>query len=358
MINEELINKFRDAVNANDYVLFKYRKNQNRNQWNCICSAMDWITVAVEYISKATHKKSNSIEVFAYISSIDIVVESVQQLHRVLCNTSKVIYSDANDIFYDNQFGQTDLVYFKTIRACFGAHPVNLSDPSDTQNLSKKRFACWSGSNFGKGDFSVILYSNQLDGKNIFLDISFNQLDAFLNKYYSYLEILIEEIKRQYVEICLKMENLKFSCEGTPLAKLNILKEECRSRLNNDYYRSTIDELYLLFETPVTCKSNVRLVTQYQKALIRLIDEISNNLQSMKLVDLRNDYLLSPTPKGLQNGWGYWYGKLFESISGSGYLSLLWLDKIEELFQGHFIFQYDSYKELFLLVNAALYEAL
>ena len=57
-----------------------------KNQWGCICSAMDWITVAIEYIIQFHTSKENvqSMEMYAYISSIDVVWEGVQQLHRVL----------------------------------------------------------------------------------------------------------------------------------------------------------------------------------------------------------------------------------------------------------------------------------
>lgn len=356
MMNEDLIKEFRDAVNANDFVLFKYKNNQDRNHWNCICSAMDWITVAIEYISKDHHKREDSIEVFAYISSIDIVIEAVQQLYRVLCNTKKTLFAEDKDIFADNQFGQTDIEYFKTIRACFGAHPVNLDEPSETHNKSKRRFASWSGNGFGKGDYSIILYSNQPDGDYIYLDINFKQLNAFLIMYYSYLETLINEIERQYNEFRSKMASRKFKCEGKPLIRLAILGKECALRLNNDYYRTIIDELCLIYETPVSCDNNIEMVVQYKNALTKLIDEISDNLQNMKIRDLEYNSILDPRPEGLQNGWGYWYEKLSQYIFGSGYPPQLWLKNIEEIFKRHFVFEYDNYNELYLLVKAALYK--
>lgn len=317
---------------------------------------MDWITVAIEYISETHHRRENSIEVFAYISSIDIIIEAVQQLYRVLCNTKNTLFAEDKDIFVDNQFGQKDLEYFKTIRACFGAHPVNLDEPSDSHNKSKRRFASWSGNGFGKGDYSVILYSNQPDGDHICLDINFQQLNAFLIKYYSYLETLINEIERQYNDFRLKMISRKFICEGTPLERLAILKKECALRLNNDYYRTTIDELCLLYKTPISCDNNVEMVVQYKSALTKLIDEINDNLQNMKICNLEYDSILDPQPVCLRNGWGYWYEKLSHYIFGSGYPPQIWLKNIEEIFKEHFVFEYESYNELYLLVKAALYK--
>ena len=50
MISLDKINEFRDEVNSDKFVLSKYKMVNGKNQWGCICSAMDWITVAIEYI--------------------------------------------------------------------------------------------------------------------------------------------------------------------------------------------------------------------------------------------------------------------------------------------------------------------
>ena len=78
-----LINEFREVVNKNNFTYFRYSNNRNKNQWNCICSAMDWITVAVEHLADYPKKRAGnlgSIEMYSYISSVDIIVEAVQQL--------------------------------------------------------------------------------------------------------------------------------------------------------------------------------------------------------------------------------------------------------------------------------------
>ena len=64
----ELIDDFRRKVEEHDFVLFKYRDVQCRDKWSCICSAMDWITVGMEYISDVKNGKrscTQSMEMFA-----------------------------------------------------------------------------------------------------------------------------------------------------------------------------------------------------------------------------------------------------------------------------------------------------
>lgn len=353
-----LINEFREVVNENNFTYFRYSNNRDKNQWNCICSAMDWITVAVEHLAGYSRKRAcdlGSIEMYSYIASVDIIVEAVQQLHRVIFSTSEQLFSKDTDCFPQNKFNKNDLDYFKTIRSCFGAHPVNLDEPGKEQDRSMRRFASWSGGNFGDGDFSVILYSNQIGGNDIFLSIDMNQVLTFAQKYYSYLQVLTHELKQQYVTFCAEMKFKRFCYSGDVLSRLHTLRTECKSRLNNDYYRTAIDELILIFETSITCKNNREMVASYYVALESLINEIYHNLQEMNLVDLEYDDLLYPVSDKLPNGWGYWREKLSEHVFGNGYPPEVWINRIENIFGDLFELTYSNYNELFVLVQASVY---
>ena len=359
MIRPELISEFRNYVNSNEWTLFAYKNVDNRNQWNCICSAMDWIEVSAIYLSK--HPLSGvtsdmSIEVFSYIACVDIIVEAIEQLHRVIYKTNERVFDQDNDCFPENLFQQNDREYFKNIRACFGAHPVNLHDPEEPDNKYAKRFASWSGGGIGKGDFSVVLYSNKVGGNNIILGIEFAQLAAFADKYYSHLTQIKNELNSQYEEFCSRKRNEKFSCIGDPLARLRILKEESSVRLDNDYYRISIDELIRTLETPITCEANKALVDRYYNHLETVIDEIHENLQTMNFKDLKDDTVdFSAKQIPLPNGWVYWVEKLNDARLGLGYHEIVWGRRIRELFEGWFVFQYESNQELYVLVQAALY---
>lgn len=358
MLDIELINVFRGVVNEHNFTYFRYSNNRDKNQWNCICSAMDWITVAVEHLAGYPRKRASelgSIEMYSYIASVDIIVEAVQQLHRVIFSTAEQLFSKDADCFPGNIFSKNDLDYFKTIRSCFGAHPVNLDEPGKEQDRSMRRFASWSGGNFGDSDFSVILYSNQVGGKDIFLSIDMDRVLVFAQKYYTYLQVLIGELKRQYVTFCAEMKAKRFCYAGDVLSRLHTLRTECKARLDNAYYRTTIDELILIFGTSITCKNNREMVEAYYVALESLIEEIYHNLQEMNLVDLEYDGLLYPVSDKLPNGWGYWREKLSEYVFGNGYPPEVWIDRIENIFGDLFELTYSNYNELFVLVQASAY---
>ncbi len=140
---------------------------------------MDWIEVVVDSIDtnnlSCKNDNESSIKVMTFITCIDVLWEAVQQLHRVFFHTNKVPFATDNSSFKNKLFSANDNNYFKTIRACFAAHPINLNDYFSGDDKREQRYASWSGGGFGKGDFSVILYSNQPDKDSIFLDIHFDE---------------------------------------------------------------------------------------------------------------------------------------------------------------------------------------
>ena len=102
-------------------------------------------------------------------------------------NTENIPFVNEKSVFQHKKFETTDNKYFKTIRACFATHPVNLKDDFSGEKKVEQRYASWSGGGFGKGDFSVILYSNQPDKNPEFLDIYFSELLRFAEQRYAYL---------------------------------------------------------------------------------------------------------------------------------------------------------------------------
>ena len=360
MISTELILDFRDFVNSNDWTLFRYKDIDNRNKWNCICSAMDWIEVAAQYLeshSLSELKEYDSIDFYAIVSCIDIIVEAIEQLNRVINPTKKQIFEKDRDCFPDNRFHQCDKEYFKNIRAWFGAHPVNLDEPTNPNNNTIRRFASWSKKGVKPGTFSIVLYSNQLKDNVIIEEIAFSQLSSFAEKYYQNLHELKSSLKKQYTDFCAKMKKKKIHLDGDPVQKLSILQEESKKRLDNSYYSNQIDEMIRIFSTTISCTDIDLLVENYRNHLLPIIDEIRNNLQNMTLEELSIDVCtVYKDIKCLPMGWDYYVNKLSDARLGGGYPAVVWSDRIRDIFSGRFVQEYESFQELYLLVRAALFE--
>lgn len=171
-----------------------------------------------------------------FIVCIDVLWEAIQQLHRVLLNTENIPFVNEKSVFQHKKFETTDNKYFKTIRACFATHPVNLKDDFSGEKKVEQRYASWSGGGFGKGDFSVILYSNQPDKNPEFLDIYFSELLRFAEQRYAYLSNLMDEIDRQTVDYCNEWKNKRIRRVNSVVEQIEILIHESKVRLDNDYY--------------------------------------------------------------------------------------------------------------------------
>jgi len=77
---------------------------------------MDWITVAVTNINDMKKDNSNidiqSMQIYSYISSIDIISEAITQLYRVIVNKKTIPFKGEKSIFTDNSLFKDDNDYF------------------------------------------------------------------------------------------------------------------------------------------------------------------------------------------------------------------------------------------------------
>jgi hypothetical protein len=354
-IDIELITKFRDKVNSNSYfVLQRYKNVNEKNQWNIICSCMDWISVAIRNLHDMKSNNTNidvlSMQTYLYISSIDIIFEAITQLHRVLACDNSIPFKNDNSFFQKNTPFEhmDDNTYFKHIRATFGAHPVNLNDKSG------QWFASWPyKDSMNEYDFQVRLYSNKINQDDITFGIKFSELNNFLNSRYSYLNDLIEMIDNQYDIYILEKKEQIINTDSNIIKQLEILLEEAKDRLNNDYYVYAVIDLLKIFNTKLS--SNNSFEQKYKEDLKKVIDEIHKNLQTMKIVDLLTDNILYPDyPLSLS----YEMSKLLPILSHPTYDPLFdfYLKQINDKSNKEIvIYKNDSNNEIFLKVKILMY---
>lgn len=206
-MDRDLIDKFRGKANEHSYCQRKYSCINGKNLWHCICSAMDWITVGVTNIDFHPdlqlfgHNEEKTLGILMLLMQVAMIKEGIEQLHRVLANTDGIYLNTDTSIWGDNPYFQTDNEYFETLRACFGAHPVNLKGFKGIEN-EKKRFASWPF--VAINGFEVLLYPSTSTGCDLALNISFDQLERYAIKRYCHLRDLISLIDTDMAE-----ENLR-----------------------------------------------------------------------------------------------------------------------------------------------------
>ena len=129
-LNPDLIEQFRNQFNKENFGHLRYSNRNNNNDFSAICSSMDWIETAMEYINnfKLSTFSANiiSMEIFSFIMAVDIIYSCINTMHQVIFNKENPPFNDSNDIFKLNIDDKDDNTHFKKIRAAFGAHPTDL----------------------------------------------------------------------------------------------------------------------------------------------------------------------------------------------------------------------------------------
>lgn len=340
VVNDDKISDFRDLVNSNSSFVYQTYKDKNgKNLFNLICSCMDWITVSIRHLENASdfdkHIDTKVMQMFSLISSIDLISGSIVQLHRVFINPKTLPFAGEKKCFTSRLFAdEDDNNYFKTIRACFGAHPVNLNQSN------AKRFASWPfDSHSNTAELTVHLYSANINDEDLSLHLNRNELLEFLTTRYDYLDVIADKIESLFIEYQKNLSKQPIESKYEPLEQLYVLKAESVKRLDNDYYNSEIDDLIMIFEAEVTDPELVSIADSYKDSLIPLIEEIKSNLQSMNIVDLKNAYELR-VRSDLRRELSYELGKFYSWIHGDRYDPLLhcYFERFNAVTDGKFNF--------------------
>lgn len=355
-VSDNKISDFRDLVNSHSSFVYKvYRNKDGKNYWNIICSCMDWISVSIRYLRNAPELSSDIdvrvMQMFSLISSIDIVSESITQLHRVFINKKSLPFDGEKECFSQRLFDEDDNSYFKTIRASFGAHPVNLNQSNS------KRFASWPFNSFtNSGELMVCLYSNQVDEEDLMMSLNVDELFVFLIKRYNYLDVISKAISSHYDDFKYELINHSIGYITDPLEQLYVLRDESVKRLDNEYYNNLINDLIRIFESKQLEPELDIMVSDYKQSLISLIDEIRVNLQTMNIIDLENEHILNPQ-SDIRKVLNYEIGKFYSWIYGNNDDPLLsyYLERFNELTDFRFNFSTnDSTNSLFVKLKLML----
>lgn len=357
IVSDCKISDFRDLVNSNSKFVYQiYKDKGGKNLFHLVCSCMDWISVSVRHLENMSELDSNidvkCMQIYSLISSIDLISESVTQLHRVFVNEKSVPFKNEKSCFSNRLIEhEDDNTYFKTLRACFGAHPVSLNQ-SDS-----KRFASWPfKSHLTSADLTVHLYSREVDEKDLTLNLYISELLEFLTTRYEYLDVIATRIQSLFEEYRKELSKQLIETKSDPLEQLYVLRAESEKRLDNDYYRGEIDDLIMIFEAKVNDVELVPLAEDYKNSLLPTIEEIKSNLQSMSIIDLKTSTDLRHQSV-LSRKLSYELPKFYSWIYSDKYDPLLdyYFERLNTVTEGKFKFSESDTRNLtFLKVKLML----
>ncbi|KQU17418.1 hypothetical protein ASG65_26455 [Bacillus sp. Leaf13] len=298
-LNRNLIEEFRDKVNERPIFQEKLRNVKGKNHWNVICSAMDWISVAAEGLPAINLEKPkgmgydhlDTINLMQYIITVDILVESITQLFRVIDGTNSHPLSKNSEIFKQSKLSDDD--YFKHIRAVFSTHPVNLKSVDGVKREDGERFfASWvarSGVTLsGPNDFYVLLYSNDPKKDQVNpLGIKVEDINLYAEKRYKLLENLIKKVDHINTEHLNSSKQSIIPTVTDPVEQLKILSDENKKRFGTNFgYGSGIQYLYRLLKVNISSiveDPDKAVINEYRSFMLSLIPDIKDGLQDMTL---------------------------------------------------------------------------
>lgn len=352
-LDPSVIRNFKNAVNGNDFfVLNTYKNHEGKNKWSIICSAMDWIEVAVGGIPyiELDHSNANisSLNFMQLICAMDLVKESIDQLYRVF----SIPYPYKDDFSVFKQDTINDDTFFKHIRAVFGTHPVNLKGLSNEDNA--KYYASWSSAKI-KDDFSVVMYSNKVGKESYIFSVKIDDLFLYITKRFNLLNQLrnfIDESYKQHVRDW--FENPIPQCNDIQDSVDILINENAKRFGSSDAYSYELSKIKRLLHTslsdfPISEKAN-----EYLRELNLVLGEIKTNLQNMKLENLKTDYIINPKKN---KEYRYDYSKVFDYIYTPDYDYVNYSKSqfsIKMLINAHELPEYASKltkDELLLLIN-------
>ena len=326
----ELAYQFREKADEHMFLLAKYSNTNGKDLWGCICSAMDWIDVGVQYIEKfqpsGRYGLQNCIEIYSLITAIDITYEAIISLFWVLQKNGEdglrgrtPFYQRKGCFSAVKSHSITDDRFFKEIRACCGAHPTDLCTfISDDESVKQqRRFASWTYVENDKS-FNIMLYPENIKGKIITIKVFYSELIEYFEQRFYYLNTLMERIDELYAEFKAEKANEPIPKSSYPLEQLQILKAANAQRLNNEYYNEIIDQFISFLNTDFESRENKNLIENYKNKLISEIETLFHNIQYLDYRDMPLDKLLNP-PSLRVEWFGYEFAALAEYVLSGRY---------------------------------------
>lgn len=358
LFNHELLRRFRDQFNTGDFGYLHYRSRNGNDDFSAICSAMDWIEVAVDFLNcfRISRNRDNkmSMDILTLIMAVDIIYSCITTMHRVIFNKpDKTPFFKSTDVF---GLDISDNDHFKNLRAAFGIHPTDL-----TIVKGEKRYSSWSVvSHDERYDFAVWLYSSIPDKKAELYGFNIDELIRFAQTRYEYLEELTEELKKQYFDILKALKEKQIRKSDDLKERLKILKEAAEERHGRDQYFFALEEVETMLNAPCSFIENESVVQDYKQLLLQALDNIENNLQQMEFEQMPALDIIHPKYRPNNNTDSYIIGKIYEELSGMSSIGMMdyHLERIAHYLRGiEKISPTLRSDELLLLVNAGLYFA-
>jgi len=143
--------------------------------------------------------------------------------------------------------------------------------------------------------------------------------------------------------------------QNDSLKDIQIIINEVSKRRVERYYKDYANQLLRMFRAQITDMRNINIVKSYREILKEVINELYDNLQTMKFDTFNSDIILNPK---YPSKYHYDFSKVYSRLHNPSYECLYehHIENIQKLLHKYVVIDrpYD-YDQVYLLINAGLY---
>lgn len=277
----------------------KRSKMEESGAYNCICACLDRIDSLVKHCNDIAKNIEDIYGLCDILNYGQTLIDCISMIAKIY----GVTYKSEGDISCFNEKGLdgkgNDEKFFKYIRSLCSVHPVETSYHPSYQGEQpewcpwiseaevQRRYGLCDKDSVDKlngADFVAIVYRNDI-AYNKHVYISLKRVFEYLRKRYSYIEKIIDEVKKQDEEKICELRNrhmlLPEECENYD-CYLNELKKEIEERCGDDSSWQ-INKWKTIFNSHFKDSDYEEILELYKAELKEGIEKVHISLQRMDL---------------------------------------------------------------------------
>ncbi len=376
LLDSKLINKLREIVTNED--LF-WKDPVQKGNWNLICATMDRLDSSVLYINDHVEYSEKENDIILFIVHCSIIKDVIYQVSHTLgidcSNKENIFYKYAKDYNliqneedynnYGDRKNHADDKFYEYLRSLIFAHPIETSFAIPSRLPGEIQYSPYILSD--RFDFhndyintiGVMIYSNKremfhicikFDDLKEYIRLKFEKINAIINAFQ-------EIINNKEKEWSSRKVNRNQDNDAILLEVIDILNE----RYLDD---SDIKKLYDYLTCSISNESNIEIVNEFRKKIIKAIPIICDCIDNMNYEELYQitNHLLNPYIREVYPMMHYQLEKIYSYLNDDGYGDIYWGLTQADLFSKEFAKDWVninivgmSFIEIKLLVTIACY---
>lgn len=325
-LNPQIIKDFRELINSTNIF---YKLTEQKSRWNLICTLMDRIDSAIDYLNKHSKQPETEEELVFIVVFACIIKDGIYKFYENIYNEKpptlleKKWFSCAKvhlKPYFTEDTCPTDDVFFDYFRALTFAHPFDTSHDAQNKRLFMRKgevhMSPWVFVHSiirGEGLIGLRIYTNS-DEENDILDlfIPYENFKKYVQERYELIKEFVSWGSKVISNKNEEWQQIKINRSAAPLEIIKQIKEVLESRFVDEY---SLDDVLYILEYSSNIQQNMDAVSKVKAHILESMDEICDavdNLDNEKLDESLS--FLWNRPKNMHQHAHYELEKTFDYL--------------------------------------------